>query len=243
MEIVITMAGLGQRFRNAGYKVPKYMIEAKGRTLFEWSMESLRGYGDDNTYYFIVRAEDKAGDFIRNACGRIGIKSFKLIELDHETDGQATTALLARDFWNTEKELLIYNIDTYVEAYHMNREELCGDGFIPCFKADGSHWSFVKLDENGNATEVREKERISDHCTLGAYYFKSCGLYESLYREYYEEEKGDVDREAAARSERYVAPLYNYMISKGQTVRISDVDAEYVHVLGTPEELQVFLNE
>ena len=58
-----------------------------------------------------------------------------------------------------------------------------------------------------------------------------------------EEEELDSLGETAARKERYVAPLYNYMISKGQTVRISDVDAEYVHVLGTPEELQVFLNE
>ena len=44
MTIVITMAGLGSRFRKAGYNVPKYMIEAHGKTLFEWSMESLKGF-------------------------------------------------------------------------------------------------------------------------------------------------------------------------------------------------------
>lgn len=243
MNIVITMAGLGTRFRNAGYKVPKYMIEAKGRTLFEWSMESLKGYGTDNTYYFIVRKEDKAGDFIKEACKKLGIKSYKLIELDHETDGQATTALLASEYWDGEAPLLIYNIDTYVESYAMNYEELKGDGFIPCFKGSGDHWSFVKLSDTGEAVEVREKQRISEHCTLGAYYFKSCALYEELYREYYEENKGAVSREEAARKERYVAPLYNYLISKGGSVYISDVDSKRVHVLGTPEELQVFINE
>lgn len=243
MNIVITMAGLGMRFKNAGYKVPKYMIEAKGRTLFEWSMESLKGYGEDNTYYFIVRADDNAGDFINKACERTGIKSYKLIELDHETDGQATTALLASEYWDKEAPLLIYNIDTYVESYEMNSEELRGDGFIPCFKAPGDHWSFVKLSEDGEAVEVREKQRISEHCTLGAYYFRSCALYEELYKEYYEENKGAVSREEAARKERYVAPLYNYLISKGGKVYISDVSEERVHVLGTPEELQVFLNE
>lgn len=243
MEIVITMAGLGSRFRKAGYDVPKYMIEAKGRTLFEWSMESLKGYGNNNTYYFIVRKEDDSSEFIKDACERIGIDKYKLIELDRETDGQATTALLAGEFWNESSELLIYNIDTYVEAYSMNYEELSGDGFIPCFKAEGDHWSFVKLDENGNAIEVREKQRISEYCTLGAYYFRSCKLFATLYREYYEQRLGNVSREEAARAERYVAPLYNYLISKGGIVRISDVDAGKVHVLGTPEELQVFLNE
>ena len=34
MTIVITMAGLGSRFRKAGYTVPKYQIEVNGHTLF-----------------------------------------------------------------------------------------------------------------------------------------------------------------------------------------------------------------
>jgi hypothetical protein len=42
------------------------------------------------------------------------------------------------------------------------------------------------------------------------------------------------------KGEKYVAPLYNYMISKGMQVRISLVDPGCVHVLGTPEELEVF---
>ena len=43
--------------------------------------------------------------------------------------------------------------------------------------------------------------------------------------------------------EKYIAPLYNYMIEKGLPVTISLVDAGKVHVLGTPEELQEFLKE
>ena len=242
MEIVITMAGLGSRFREAGYQVPKYMIEAKGKSLFAWSMESLTGYGNNNNYYFIVRKEDQAASFIQSACKDLPMAHFSLIELDHVTDGQATTALLASKFWNRQEPLLIYNIDTYVEAGQMNGAQLTGDGFIPCFPAPGDHWSFVKLDDRGRAVEVREKERISDHCTLGAYYFKTCALYEELYREFYEEGRAK-DLTGAAKKERYVAPLYNYLISKGGTVRICDVDPAKVHVLGTPEELQVFLNE
>lgn len=242
MEIVITMAGLGSRFRKAGYKVPKYMIEAKGKSLFAWSMESLTGYGKDNAYYFIVRKEDTSSEFIRNACASLQIPDYRIIEIDYTTDGQATTALLAAEYWDRQKPLLIYNIDTYVEAGQMNSAQLSGDGFIPCFKAPGDHWSFVKLDENENAVEVREKERISDHCTLGAYYFKTCALYETLYREFYEDGRAK-DLAGAAGKERYVAPLYNYLIARGGSVRICDVDPEKVHVLGTPEELQVFLNE
>ncbi len=236
LTILITMAGLGSRFREAGYTVPKYQIEAKGKTLFEWSMESLAGFQKpENDYIFVVRKEDRAGDFIHGACEKMGIGNVRLVELDHTTDGQATTAMLAKPFWDEESGLLIYNIDTYVEAGQMNEEQIAGDGFIPCFHAPGDHWSFARLDENGNVTEVREKQRISDNCTLGAYYFKTCALYEKLYNEYYSSE------EKLEKGEKYVAPLYNYMISQGMEVRISIVDADKVHVLGTPAELDVFL--
>lgn len=239
MQIVITMAGLGSRFKKAGYTCPKYEIEAFGKTLFEYSMESLKGYySENNSYYFIVRSDDNARDFIYEKSLDMGIckkENIKIIEIDYMTDGQATTAMLAKEYWDKNDSLMIYNIDTYIEAYELKLEDIEGDGFIPCFKAEGDHWSFVKLDENGDATEVREKVRISDNCTIGAYYFKSCELYEKMYEEYYTS-----GRKLDA-NEKYVAPLYNYMIEKGMTVRICDVDAKRVHVLGTPEELNVFL--
>lgn len=240
MQIVITMAGLGSRFKKAGYICPKYQIEAFDKTLFEWSMESLKGYYDEkNAYFFIVRKEDAARDFIESAAQKCGIDKSKVtvIEIDYLTDGQATTALLAGKYWDADDSLMIYNIDTYVESYEMKAEDIEGDGYIPCFKAEGDHWSFVKLDSNNDAVEVREKVRISDNCTLGAYYFRTCALYEQIYNEYYTEGR------ALDANERYVAPLYNYMIQKGMKVRISLVDPAKVHVLGTPEELDVFLNE
>lgn len=237
MQIVITMAGLGTRFRKAGYDMPKYEIEVHGRSLFEWSMESLTGYySPDNDYYFIVRKEDGAGDFIRTQWEKIAGNCLKanIIEIDKMTDGQATTALRAAPFWNRQDSLLIYNIDTYVEAGCLCSEDIFGDGFIPCFNAPGDHWSFVAADENGIATEVREKQRISDNCTLGAYYFSSCSLYEDIYNRYYGTGKN------LEKGEKYVAPLYNYMIGEKMTVGMCLVDGKYVHVLGTPEELEVF---
>lgn len=238
MTVVITMAGLGSRFQKAGYKVPKYMIEAHERTLFDWSMDSLKGYNKEDTHYiFIVRKEDNSSSFIKEHAKLAGIEHSRVVEIDKLTDGQATTAMLASPYWEKDSQLMIYNIDTYVESYELKAEDIRGDGYIPCFHAPGDHWSFVRLDEEEKAVEVREKERISDNCTLGAYYFKSCGLYETLYEEYYSSE------EHLEKGEKYVAPLYNYMIEKGMEVRISLIDYNKVHVLGTPEELAVFQAE
>lgn len=235
MTIVITMAGLGSRFRKAGYTVPKYQIEVNGHTLFHWSMLSLSGFASKK-YVFIVRKEDEALPFITAECLEFGIHDPKVLEIDHLTSGQAETAALAAPYWDEAEPLLIYNIDTYVEAGQMQDAQLKGDGFIPCFSGEGDHWSFVRLDESGKAAEIREKTRISDHCTVGAYYFKSARLYMDLYREYYL--NGDRPLEAG---ERYIAPLYNYLVrEKHGEVYISHIPTASVHVLGTPEEVEAF---
>ena len=198
IDVVITMGGLGSRFRKAGYRVPKYMIEAKGKTLFEWSLISLEGYREDvNQYVFIAMADEEndVKGFIESKCEELGIENYHVILLDYLTDGQATTAMKAAAFWNMDNALLIYNIDTYVEAGEMNSAELKGDGFIPCFQAEGDHWSFVRLDQT--------RELVN--------------------------------------GEKYVAPLYDYLLSKGGEIFISDINPDKVHVLGTPEELKTFL--
>ena len=55
-----------------------------------------------------------------------------------------------------------------------------------------------------------------------------------MYEQYY------ADSSNMERGEKYVAPLYNHMISLGMKVRICLVDPGSVHVLGTPEELEAF---
>lgn len=240
LDIVITMGGIGSRFRKIGHTVPKYMIEAKGKTLFTWSMLSLEGFKDIVCQYiFIVKRDENidAETYIKTECNHLGLLNCRIIVIDELTDGQASTAMLARKYWHKEHKLLIYNIDTYVEAGIMNSKELKGDGFLPCFQAEGDHWSFVKINAAGQAVEIREKSRISDYCTVGAYYFRTCDLYERLYFTYYGGNKHLVN------GEKYVAPLYDYLIRNGGEVFISNIPPEKVHVLGTPEELEAFLNE
>ena len=235
MNIVITMAGFGTRFKQAGYTMPKYQIEAHGKTLFEWSMLSLDGYRQDgNRYIFIVRREDNAVEFISQQCNKLEFPDFFILELNNPTDGQATTTMLAKSYWVQDAPLMIYNIDTFVEPGEMTLADIRGDGFIPCFHADGDHWSFVELGAGGKAVQVSEKRRISDNCTLGAYYFKSCTLYDELYTEYYK------DKLNIEKGEKYVAPLYNALIKRGGNIYISIIDSAKVHVLGTPEELNRF---
>ncbi len=236
LTVIITMAGMGSRFRKAGYTVPKFMIEAKGKTLFEWSMDSLVDYSPHvEKYIFIVQKKDDASQFIKDKCQEYGIKDVDIIEIDGLTDGQATTCMMAIPHCRPDSPILIYNIDTYVEPHEMKFSDIMGDGHIPCFDAEGDHWSFVKLDSAGNAMQVTEKNRVSNHCSIGAYYFSSAKLFEDTYKQYYDDPANLVN------NEKYIAPMYNLLIDSGKRVTISDLNPAKVHVLGTPEELNQFL--
>lgn len=235
MNIIITMAGLGSRFTKAGYNIPKYMIKAKGKTLFEWSMLSLVNYNNVvNKYVFIVRKENKSKNFIVEQMKKMNIFNVEVVEIDYLTDGQATTAKLGVDLCDDNDSILIYNIDTYIEPNNLLLRDLKGDGHIPCFKAEGTHWSFVK-EENGKVIDVVEKQRVSDNCSLGAYYFKSAKLYKEIYKDFYE--NNDTNKE------KYIAPMYKYMIDKKYEVTYSLISQFAVHVLGTPDELNIFLKK
>ena len=86
MNIVITMGGLGSRFAKAGYKVPKYMIEAKdgilyvGRAVFTDNVlykclkstvvrrYSLRAY---NRYFFHLLTNTTATKYLFNTVNQM----------------------------------------------------------------------------------------------------------------------------------------------------------------------------
>lgn len=233
--VVITMAGLGSRFRAAGYTVPKYRVEVRGRTLFAWSLLSLREFLSVGCeVVFVVLAADAASDFIREQSDELGVAGHRVVALEGLTDGQATSALLALDGEHNDRPLIIYNIDTYVVPPAFRPQDLRGDGWIPCFPGEGDAWSFVRSDDDGRVLEVREKQRISPHATLGLYGFGSVGTYRTVYEEFY------ADPANVERGERYVAPMYNHLIRAGAQLWMSSVEPAAVHPLGTPAEVAAF---
>ena len=237
--IVITMAGRGSRFYEAGYKVPKYEIEAHGHSLFYWSILSLKNFISSETLLvFVCLKENNSVGFVKDQCNKLGYKNVKIIELQNITDGQATSAYVSRDFWPTDSSLLIYNIDTFVSPnalnYKMIREG--SDGWIPCMHAPGNHWSFVKLNNNDWASNIAEKNKISDFASIGLYWFARSKDFVEAYENYF------ANAENLVKGERYIAPLYNYLINDGSNISISNLLMQDVHVLGTPQELETFLN-
>lgn len=234
--VAITMAGAGSRFAKAGFNRPKYEIEALGRPLFDWSMLSLAAYrGSGWSFWFAVREGCDADPFLRARCSALGIDIGRIVEVEGLTDGQATTALRLVEEAAQNQPLAIFNIDTFVTPGTLAPPNGAGCvGFVPCFPGPGDSWSFARTDASGRVVELREKQRISNDATVGLYWFDSVKRYRSAYRRHFAtggEEKG----------ERYVAPLYNTLISDGGEVLIDRIALGEVGLLGTPEQLADFI--
>src|SRR5204863_464413 len=109
MNFLITMAGEGRRFREAGYLLPKMLIEAKGKTLLEWSIDSLPL---NLCSRLIFVAQQKHEDEFQLSqkinsiyCDRVKALHFKFI--DKLTRGQSETACLAKDLVDLADEVNI----------------------------------------------------------------------------------------------------------------------------------------
>jgi len=89
------------------------------------------------------------------------------------------------------------------------------------------------LNDEGYATRTAEKEVISQNAAVGVYYYKTG----KMFVEYAEEM---INKNIRTKNEFYICPMYNLMIRDGATVSLKMV--EKMHVLGTPAELEFFVD-
>lgn len=239
--IVIPMAGLSSRFFKAGYDKPKYMLEAHGRTLFEHSVLSFEKYFSNEHFVFVVRNVFDTPSFVTKGAKALGIKSYDVIVLDEETRGQAETVYLAlKQVKADEQALTIFNIDTFRPGFLFPPVSRIGSGYLEVFKGPGEHWSFAEPIAT-NSTLVKrtaEKNRISELCSTGLYYFRNAKYFTDAFEQYRLTPESEWPK-----GELYIAPLYNLLIERGDSVHYHLIHHNEVIFCGTPEEYTEFLTQ
>lgn len=140
---------------------------------------------------------------------------------------------------NTSTTMRRWSLPTRVQFVEWNSNECLYafnaggiDAGIVTFESNHPKWSYVKLDDSGFVSEVAEKLPISNHATVGIYFWKK----ETDYVKYAEQM---IAKDIRVNNEFYVAPVFNQAIADGKKIRIKD--AEKMFGLGTPEDLNYFL--
>lgn len=231
INLLVPLSGLGKRFVDAGYTVPKSLIIVGDKTNIEWSMSCINWAAIDIEVYFIIRKDQQ----LNFDLGTILKNKFPLchvIEIPKETQGAVETCLYAEDVI-TSDPLAIYCPDVFFEPKLCLEPELFQDcdGRILTFKANSTNYSYVELDKNGFAQRTAEKKVISPFAAVGAYLF-------SNGQDFVRAGKTMMTKELKTNNEYFICPLYNLLIEEGKRIAVTNI--EKMHVFGTPEEFNFF---
>jgi dTDP-glucose pyrophosphorylase len=235
MNIVIPMAGLGSRFKNAGYELPKPLIDVMGKPMIQRVFENIDQSGN---LIFIAQQSHPVDPVLERIANMNVPYSTKVHKIDGLTEGAACTVLTVKDLIDNGEELLIINSDQLVLDYkyvqrglsYFRKNKL--DGGLWSFLCKNPKWSYAEIGDDCLVTKVAEKDPISDIATVGAYYFKRGEAFVHCAHQM-------ISKNIRVNGEFYTCPIYNELIGIGGKVGVYMVN-EMVG-LGTPEDLETYL--
>ena len=232
LNILILMAGPSDAFAQAGYQVPKNLIEINGDPLVQHVLASFDRltFAAEKNLICVVRREENLR-FHTEAVIRLIEPTARVVELDAETSGAACSALMAVEHINSDTPLLIVNGDQILDA-DLNaivedfwQRDL--DGGIAVFKDVHPRWSFVKCDAAGIVIEAAEKRPISDLATAGFYYFRRGS-------DFVQAAMSMILKGASVNNLFYICPAYNELILQQKRIGVFKVAKSSYCSLATP---------
>lgn len=246
-RILIPMAGAGQRFADAGYREHKPAIMTTDRQtgakkpMVVCATQDLPGVKADGSNVIYVdrtfHREDGVEDTIRAYYPKA-----EFITVDHLTEGQACTCMLAEDYLDPEEPLLIAGCDNGMEidkaAYECLKQEC--DCIVFTYRhneavlANPNAYGWMITDDEGNITATSIKKAISDTpmedpAVVATFWFKKAGIF-------LEATKKMIAENDRINGEYYVDQVAKHVLDLGYRAKIYDID-RYVG-WGTPADYE-----
>lgn len=235
INLIIPMAGAGNRFLIAGYHEPKPFIEFEGKMMIEHVLSSFKGIKANIILVlqekFLSEQKSKLEELKNNY-------TLDFVTVPKLTMGAAITALAAHKKINPEFDIIfadsdnIFNPDDVKNFIKYSRENNLS-GALLTFKSNKPCFSYAKIDNSGNFIETKEKEVISNHAISGMYYFKDLNDFKNAVI--------DMIVEAdLTKGEFYMSNVYNHLKRISSAIGVFDI--EHFDCVGTPEQLSQYIN-
>lgn len=236
-NLIIPMAGYGERFKKAGYDTYKPFIEVLGKAMIDHVLDAFPA----SMPKYVIVNPDLITEDQRDYLERKG--TVTIIDIEPHKNGPAYSILAAKNKLPLDESFFISYADhLWTWDFNALTPILDADGIV--FTKRGFHPHLIKdnfsafcrpsaldpyrlecIKEKGSFTDDWMREPHS----IGVYYFKNGRNMISAFEE-------DFAADNRVAGEFYPSQPFNSLVEQGKDVRLSDVDF-YVHV-GVPEQLE-----
>lgn len=236
------MAGAGQRFADVGYQLPKPLIPVADKPMIVRAAGFLP---KPDQWVFVCRQEHIAQAQIDRELKKL-FQPAEIVSVDHLTEGQACTCLLAKEFLEPDAVLTIGACDNAMNYDAGKFEAALGaadcDALIwtfrnnPAVLQDPRMYGWVDADTSGRVRRVSVKVPISDkpmndHAVIGAFTFKRA-------RDFVNAAEAMIRANRRIKNEFYVDEAMNVAVEQGLHVKVFEV--EHYICWGTPRDLDTY---
>lgn len=240
MKIIIPMSGFGERFRRAGYLVPKPLVEVEGKPIIAHVIDMFPGESD---FLFICNQDHlndpayRMAEILQHYCPTgtiVGIPPHKfgpihaVRQIEHLLDKDQPVIVNYCDFtcywdWRHFKNFV--------------RDTRCA-GAIPAYKGFHPHslgntnYAYM-LETGGWLQDIQEKQpftenRMEEYASSGTYYFASAEIMHDAFHEV-------LGRELKVGGEYYVSLAYLPMLEAKKAVAVYPL--QHFMQWGTPADV------
>jgi ribose 5-phosphate isomerase B len=233
--LLIPLAGYGKRFGEAGYYLPKQLLQILGKTTLEYSLESIVS-GSSFDVVILLRSGLMTKHDLRPIFNKYFNRECKFIEVIDDTRGSLETCLLARPYIDPESRLHIFTLDVkFAPQTDITKIDFGGSNAqISLVKTNNPGYSYAQVDpQDGRVTKVAEKRIISNYGATGLYSFAKAD-------EFFEFSKRHISKGLVINKEFYISDVYRVYLEQERAVSSSIIDS--IYSFGTPGEYEWCVN-
>jgi len=243
MQIVIPMSGFGERFRQAGYKIPKPLIKVDGKPIIQYVVEMFPN--ESNITFICNRDHLQNPEYqMKEILEGVAPKG-KIISIDPHKLGPVHAVLQVVSQLNPTEQIIVNYADftcdwDYADFCKTIMLSQC-DGAIPCYRGFHPHtlWSnyYAYVPEKDmNAIDIQEKKPFTDSprdefASSGTYYFKNVAIMQHYFERC-------ISEDLTVAGEYYASMSYKPMIQDGLKVQVYELN--HFMQWGTPSDLEEY---
>ena len=234
---IVPMAGLGSRFSDQGYSVPKPLIDIHGSPMFLEALNMMPPHENNILITRDLNLESSAMPFLDT-------DSYSVIDLAEATDGQATTCLNAVIELENNSPFtigacdngMIYSFDKFQQALNSADVIVWSIRNYPGALRRPNMYGWLEVDANNFIKRVQVKKPFDSNVNFpiitGTFTFQNKMQYIDAYNRM-------LERKAMINGEYYVDELINDCIALG--LKCISLEVESYLCWGTPEDLNTYL--